>query len=141
MFSCEFCLIFQNTFCAKHVWVVTASAKYHFLVASTASAKCLSRRWLYSAKLYKVHKKASAMDSRFHKAVSLHTYICTKKDSITGVFLRIYSLEYICSLFHFNRTFSFWFIPFDFRADQYLLNSPSYFNPVNVVAFEQRKGK
>ena len=29
MFSCE-CLIFQNTFFANHVWVVTTSAKYRF---------------------------------------------------------------------------------------------------------------
>ena len=93
MFSCEFCLIFQNTFCAKHVWVVTASAKYHFLVASTASGKCLSRRWLYSAKFYKVHKKASVMDSRFHKAVSLHT---------TSVLRRTPSLAFSCEYTHLN---------------------------------------
>ena len=76
-------------------------------------------------------------ESLFCKALSHHNCNLSQKDIITEVFsiniliwiyLLIVSLQ--SKLLFLNRSY--------FRTDQYLLNTQSYFNLLNVTAFEQR---
>ena len=159
------CLILQNTFFAKHIWVVTASAKCHSFsllrrphyqnatldlgyvlnifkyfqskhcesLVNSCSWKSKTINWFIADKTSNTSKIfleiRSCRPAVFFKNyvlqnftsftrkrlwshffielyVSPHTRNCTY--AITAFLRWIYLMEYICSMFHFSRNFSFW---------------------------------
>ena len=85
-------------------------------------------------KTHKFHKKASGMESHFNKAVSPRTINCTKKDIAYYTYFKIFAL---CFVSIEPCIFEFKF--FGFRTDQYLFNSPSYFNSQMLKFFNKEK--
>ena len=178
------CVIFQNAFLVKHVWVVTGSAKYYFLSCINLISKMLLSTlvmfWL-SLNIFRantVSRLWTAVSGSFRELVDLLLIkqprdklkmLLENRSSRPAVFFKNYILwtqvsqESICngitcvssckpsylSLYvkgrdqrHFSvnipiRIYLF-IVSFqskllflkrsDFRTDQYLLNTPSYFN-------------